>query len=104
MSTSPFQVRHLKQYPDTMFVIDLGAPGSTPPTDNAAEIVQAVLRMPFAKARSRIIHRDSAGRWDELKHTGRRFTGRAPLSPEDQEKIIAALDDLRPVPTRAPWG
>jgi hypothetical protein len=104
MSTSPFQVRHLKQYPDTMFVIDLDATGSTPATDNAAEVVLAVLRMPFAKARSRIIHRDSTGRWDELRHAGRRFIGRAPLSPEDQANILAVLDNLRPVPTRAPWG
>ena len=87
---SDYAILHLSEsHKDTMFVIDNN--GDTSVTNNAANVVKDVLSQHYCKPDSRIIYRDSMGRWDEMKHDGKAFVGFAPLGPEDKEKYAKGI-------------
>jgi hypothetical protein len=76
---------------ENAFVIDQDAGMSV--TNDAEAVVGEVLGMVDAPIK-RIVYRDTEGRWDELKHDGRRFVGFWPIRPEDP--IRSDIERLAP--------
>lgn len=65
-------------------VTDLDRPGTVSVTNDAERIVPFLL-WAYGDYR-RIIYRDTDGRWDEMKHDGKVFTGFAPIDAETRVK------------------
>lgn len=63
------------------YVVDLDQGMSV--TNDAEAVVEAVLATDPRPTKGRIVYRDTDGRWDELVHDGKKFTGFAPIPNGD---------------------
>jgi hypothetical protein len=77
---------------DCVLVIDRDD-GHLSVTNDAEKVVAEILEQ-FGVGR-RIIYRDTMGRWDELKHDGKRFTGFAVLSLEEHRALGIESDAIK---------
>jgi hypothetical protein len=92
IDNSNFRLRYMLTNPgqlDAFLLEDLDASGSVSLTNNAKAVVDYMLNV-YVRARNeapRILYRDSTGRWDEMCHDGKQFTGFAPISAETMERF-----------------
>lgn len=86
---SSYSSHTFKAHPEMVLLIDNDDPNCATVTNDAQNVVPDVLASRTLRQRdtTRIVYRDTMGRFDELRHDGRRFTGYAPLSAADKARF-----------------